>query len=364
MRICGIVTEYNPFHNGHRYHIEQARQSSQCDLLIAVMSGNFVQRGECAIIDKWTRAKVAVEQGCDIVIELPYPCTVQRADIFASYSVQLLALAGIDTLVFGSECGDIARLQAMLTEPHTLQRMPDTSMAKALEEVHGPVSSNDILGLCYLKALPKHITPLAIKRTNGYHDEDIAQAISSATAIRKAVYRGEDVRHTTCMGAQLTARMRMDAYYPYLQTLLLTTSKAELKKRFLVDEGMESLFIKQAGLHDNWPAFVDACISRRFTRSAIQRALLHCLTQTNKQEIDALAKPDFLRVLAFNARGKAHLRTLRDQGVQVASTFSQIPKDYRTILWRTTQLYAYPLALDERNAFARSELHRPVEVKL
>ncbi|MFQ7538541.1 MAG: nucleotidyltransferase family protein [Clostridium sp.] len=113
MRSCGIVTEYNPFHNGHRYHIEQARRVSGCDALLAVMSGNFVQRGECAIVDKWTRAKAAIQAGCDLVIELPYPYVVQRSDIFARQAVALLQLAGIDTLVFGSETTDMQQLHRL-----------------------------------------------------------------------------------------------------------------------------------------------------------------------------------------------------------------------------------------------------------
>lgn len=156
MRSCGIVTEYNPFHNGHRYHIEQARRISGCDALLAVMSGNFVQRGECAIVDKWTRAKAAIQAGCDLVIELPYPYVVQRSDIFARQAVALLQLAGINTLVFGSETTDMQQLHRLADtsyEHYQKQRKNGISMAKTLEMVHGRVASNDILGMAYLRAL-------------------------------------------------------------------------------------------------------------------------------------------------------------------------------------------------------------------
>ena len=135
MRSCGIVTEYNPFHNGHRYHIEQARRVSGCDALLAVMSGNFVQRGECAIVDKWTRAKAAIQAGCDLVIELPYPYVVQRSDIFARQAVALLQLAGIDTLVFGSETTDMQQLHRLADtsyEHYQKQRKNGISMPSAL----------------------------------------------------------------------------------------------------------------------------------------------------------------------------------------------------------------------------------------
>ena len=103
MKICGIVCEYNPFHNGHVYHIQKTREITNCELLLCVMSGNAVQRGEFAIADKWTRAKAAIEAGCDLVIELPYPYVVQRGDRFAHGALRILALAGVQELVFGSE---------------------------------------------------------------------------------------------------------------------------------------------------------------------------------------------------------------------------------------------------------------------
>ena len=111
MQVCGIVTEYNPFHNGHQYHITQARSIRNCDCLIAIMSGNFVQRGEPAIIDKWERAACAVAHGVDIVIELPYPYATQSADIFAQGAIRLLTLANVNHMVFGSECNDIEKLK-------------------------------------------------------------------------------------------------------------------------------------------------------------------------------------------------------------------------------------------------------------
>ena len=323
MRSCGIVTEYNPFHNGHRYHIEQARRVSGCDALLAVMSGNFVQRGECAIVDKWTRAKAAIQAGCDLVIELPYPYVVQRSDIFARQAVALLRLAGIDTLVFGSETTDMQQLHRLADtsyEHYQKQRKNGISMAKTLEMVHGRVASNDILGMAYLRA----------------------------TAIRRAVKEKKPVSHTTPMAEDLQEGVFMEDYYPYLQTLLLCTPAEELKKRFLVDEGMEHMLQGNARKHMDYGSFLQACITQRYPRSSIQRSLTHILTHTDKQEIDSLPPCTFLRILAFNDTGRAYLRELKQKEIAIASAFHQIPKEHREIFLRTTAAYAFAFPLSKR----------------
>lgn len=366
MRSCGIVTEYNPFHNGHRYHIEQARRVSGCDALLAVMSGNFVQRGECAIVDKWTRAKAAIQAGCDLVIELPYPYVVQRSDIFARQAVALLQLASIDTLVFGSETTDMQQLHRLADtsyEHYQKQRKNGISMAKTLEMVHGRVASNDILGIAYLRALKDSaIQPIAIQRTNGYHDEDILHAISSATAIRRAVKEKKPISHTTPMAEDLQEGVFMEDYYPYLQTLLLSTPAEELKKRFLVDEGMEHMLQGNARKHMDYGSFLQACITQRYPRSSIQRSLTHILTHTDKQEIDSLPPCTFLRILAFNDTGRACLRELKQKEIAIASAFHQIPKEHREIFLRTTAAYACAFPLSKRKEVMDSELRSPMYI--
>ena len=145
-------------------------------------------------------------------------------------------------------------------------------MAKTLEMVHGRVASNDILGMAYLRALKDSaIQPIAIQRTNGYHDEDIQHAISSATAIRRAVKEKKPISHTTPMAEDLQEGVFMEDYYPYLQTLLLCTPAEELKKRFLVDEGMEHMLQGNARKHMDYGSFLQACITQRYPRSSIQR---------------------------------------------------------------------------------------------
>ena len=365
MKACGIVTEYNPFHNGHIYHIQEARKISQCDCMIAVMSGNFVQRGQPAIIDKWQRAQCCLQYGVDIVLELPYPFATQSADYFAQGAIDTLQLAGCECVVFGSESNDIDRLYRTLTEVEKRSSDKESSNALLISKTAEKVHSNDILGVSYLKALQHtNMIPYTIQRTNAYHDLDHHQKIASASAIRHAIKHNEDVSHTTIMADQLTTTHDFEAYYPYLQTLIMTSSSNHLKELFLVDEGMEQLFKKHISNHDTLASFVDACISKKYTRARIQRALVHILTQTSKAEINALPKLEHIRVLAFNECGRQYLSQLKHTSeVLIASRFSQIPSAYRELELRATMAYVYPIALPLRKeAIAKewqSQIYRP-----
>ena len=360
MKVCGIVCEYNPFHNGHAYHITQARKISNCDILVCVMSGNATQRGEMAIADKWKRARVAVEHGCDLVVELPYPFVVQRGDRFAHGALHILKQAGIDAIVFGSECNDLSALQEMsfALPDDDFPKEKGISSAKALEIQFGTrLSSNDMLGIFYLKELVNtHIQPYCIQRTNDYHDLCTDTTIASASAIRNAFHHHQDIRHMTSMDALDLRPWTWEELYPYLQTFLLTASKDYLSSLFLMDEGIESLLKKQAARCNDWTSFITSCISKRYTRSSIQRTLMHALTQTTKEEMNDLPKPQYLRPLAFSKRGQRYLRTLQNQGINIASSFHQIPAAYRSLELRMAAIYASPCTKEERALIMKREL--------
>lgn len=362
MKICGIVTEYNPFHNGHLYHIKKAKEISECDILIAVMSGNFVQRGEPAIADKWLRTKYALENGVDIVIELPYPFALQSADGFAKGAIRSLQLAGVDCIVFGSETNDIIKLQTIAKEAFQ-PKTKDFSMAKNFSMTFDTLSSNDILGISYLKALQNtNIIPYTIKRTNQYHDTDLAQSIASATAIRKGVFNNKDISHATVMANELNKQHAFSLYYPLIQTLLTTLSPSYLSTIFLMDEGIENLFIKKAVQYDTLDDFIDSCTSKKYTKSRIQRTLIHLMTQTTKMEIDNLSNLNHIRVLGFNEKGKKHLSSLRKKDVQIASCFKQIPQAFRQIELRACHAYAYPLnGLNKKKELSK-EMQPPIYI--
>lgn len=367
-KIAGIVVEYNPFHNGHLYHLQKTKELTQCDLLIAVMSGNFVQRGEPAIIDKWTRTQAALDAGVDLVIELPFAYVVQSASQFAKAAVTLLNLAKCDVLVFGSESNDIETLQVMADCPINVDAIKENlklgyGYPKSYGMIQGAYPPNDILGIAYLKAIKDtSMSALCIQRTNDYHGEAIDQEIASATAIRKALLNHQVVSHSTPMSSVLNqaSLIEFGMYYPYLRLKLLTTPKEQLVNLFMMEEGMENHLFKMASLYDDFETFIQNAVSKRYTRARIQRTLAHLLVHTLKTEIKKLPPLDTCRILGFNEKGRAHLKVLQEEEVKIASRYNQMPLPYRTLETRSTIAYASVLDIKERNALVQREIKGPV----
>lgn len=367
-KIAGIVVEYNPFHNGHLYHLNQTKALTGCDLLIAVMSGNFVQRGEPAILDKWTRTKAALDAGADLVIELPFAYTVQSASQFAKGAITLLNLAGCTDLVFGSETNDLETLQVMADCPINVDAIKENlkqgyGYPKAYGMVQGSYAPNDILGIAYLKAIKTtSMTAHCIQRTNAYHGESLDQTIASATAIRKAVLSGQDVNAYTPMAEDLMTKplVNFSQYYPYLRLKLLTTPKGDLVDLFMMDEGMENHLVKMATAYDDFESFIQNAVSKRYTKARIQRTLTHLMVHTTKLEMKQLTELNTLRILGFNDKGRAHLKTLQDQEVRIASRYNQIPLTYRRLEHRSTLVYASVLDQETRNRLVQREIEGPV----
>jgi len=214
MKILGIIVEYNPFHTGHLYHLQKAKEMVKPDLTIAIMSGNYVQRGEVAIIDKFKRSELAIKYGVDLVIELPFAYVCQSADYFCKGAIDLLYHIGITDLVFGSECGDIDTFKeiayAIKNHPNEYDQYVKNAMKQGLrypdacnqalslllnKSIQTP---NDLLGLGYVKEVIENDYPITlhcIKRSNDYHDTTLTK-IASATALRKALKEKQDVTVT------------------------------------------------------------------------------------------------------------------------------------------------------------------------
>lgn len=371
MKACGIVVEYNPFHNGHKYHIEKAREITGCEVLIAVMSANFVQRGEPAIIDKWQRTRAALENDVDLVIELPFVYSNQSATQFAYGSVELLKLARVSDIVFGSETNNLEELKeisAMSVNPDNLREKlaQGYSYPKAYGLMAGSYFPNDILAIAYLKALSgSEIKAHSIQRSNHYHGEDLQGEIASAKAIRRALVKQENISCFTPMAAELAGSKLhyIDDYYPYLRSMLLTLPKEYLQEIFLFSEGIENHFIKNALLYPKYEDFLNNCISRRYTRSRIQRALMSLLVQLTKEEARDLPHLDTLRILGFNEKGQRYLKELKQQEINIATRFNQVPKAYRQLEYRATVVYSYPDSATDKIARQEREVQGPLILK-
>lgn len=363
MKVCGIVAEYNPFHNGHRYQIEQARKLSQCDMVIAVMSGNFVQRGEPAIIDKWTRAKAAIENGVDLVIELPYFYATQSASKFAYGAVEILKLANVDYISFGSECGNLENLQEIANtslNPDHLRESMQTGMSfpRAYSLLTGSMEPNDILAVSYLKQLQDtNIQPIIVQRTSGYLDDAISNN-ASALAIRKALYNNQSLANATPMeqALQNTTLVYPEMFYPYLRTFLLTSSRESLKDLFLFSEGIETHLQKCAATCNSYDEFLERATTYRYTTNRIRRCILQAMVQLTKQEVNQLPALDYIRVLAFNDIGKTWLHNMRASDVHITSKFADIPSSWRSLEYRSTLLYTSVLPPQERQRLLQLEI--------
>ena len=362
MGVCGIVVEYNPFHFGHLYHLETARKESGAEVVIAVMSSHVVQRGEFSVIDKFTRTRWALDAGVDLVVELPGIYVLQSADLFAQASVRLLAALGMDTLCFGSETGDLHALNVMLEVMETdvyharVRAHLDTGKSyptsshlalKSLIKDYESSAPNNILGIQYLRALRKLDHPvkaLAIKRiSTGYYDDIRTDTtIQSATAIRAAMRRGEDISqyvpayvHADLQGKQ---GVNLEDFFPFIRYQLATATPEELQRLSGFDEGLEHRFL-QTENYDSVASLLKQLLTTRYTHARLKRALMHLLIRTDKR-LSADRQPPYIRVLGMNQRGQDHLNTIKkDLTIPLITKITRERDIFLDMELRITKLY-------------------------
>ena len=324
----GIIAEYNPFHAGHKYQIAEVRKIFPNAEIVAVMSGNFTQRGEPAILDKWTRASLAVEGGADLVFELPFFSAVRSAQDFARGGVRLLSGMGIiDKLAFGAETSDLKLLQNIakinLAEKIKSEMSAGISYAAAVQKIlQVNMLPNTILAVEYLRALPKNIEPLLIPRIGAdYREEILQEKFSSATAIRAEVYKKnpawEKISHSVSekvlnalQEEKISGLVQEDFLFLPLMTKIFTSSIDDLKKIYGMREGLENLLLKSAKSAKNFSDLVSGLVNKRYQTSRVKRLFLHLLLDVTEEKIAELETADFLRVLAFNERGQKLLKKI------------------------------------------------------
>ena len=359
MNVVGIITEHNPFHNGHLYHVNKARETCHADYVVSVMSGHFLQRGEPALFNKWARAKMAVLGGVDLVIELPTAFSVRSARMFSIGSVSLLNLTGVVSHVcFGSESGTIEELQPvanlLANEPPEFKGILadflgegmsfPSARAKAITryfsesqqiEVNPDLynAPNNILGIEYLRSLitlKSPIKPVTIKRyVAGYHDNEIAtdRTIASATSIREELLasRGnlndmimkvippttyEIMEHEIILGQ---GPVFMENYRKILFYLLRTLAPANLRSLCDVTEGLENRILHMSREAENVKALINKIKTKRYTWTRIQRILTYILlgyTSAMANSFDSTG-PRYLRILGISAKGSGLLKAIK-----------------------------------------------------
>lgn len=325
MKAAGIIAEYNPFHPGHLYHIEQTRKLLQPDVLVVIVSGYFSSRGLPSLLSPQDKARLALEAGADLVLELPAVCTMQSADRFARYALESLKAAGVSEICFGSECANLAALESMSSRLDAIEKDPSGSMARNTAKALEHLRPNDILGIQYLY----WCRPLGVKAFCIERNQDCI----SATQSRKDYFNG--IRHEN--DELYDPSQRWENYYPYLRMALLMTDAKRLSDFLLVEEGIEHRLKKAAAKADTWDEFLQAAISKGYTRARIQRTCMMILLQADKRKMKENGHFFALKVLGFNNAGRRWLAGL-DPEIPVWSRLSDLPP-----FWRHEDLQARTL---------------------
>jgi predicted nucleotidyltransferase len=405
MNALGLVVEYNPFHNGHFYHLTQSIKETNADIVIAVMSGNFLQRGEPAIVSKWERTNMALHSGVDLVVELPYAFATQKAETFANGSISILEALQCRSLCFGSESGDISSFQYAnefilhnkkqyeeLIQHHikTGVSYPTalTLAFQALSNGHEILDlslPNNILGFHYVKAIHQQqakIKPYTIKRSSaGYHEQDfVSSTIASATSIRKAIFSNngqvanyvpkETLKVMDKYKDQQDLLHNWEHYFHLLKYSIMTMSEEDLLTIYEVEEGLENRIKKNIRAAVSFQDFMERIKTKRYTWTRLQRLCTHLLTKTTKQQMNYINHSEtspYIRLLGMSSKGQGYLNSIKKQielpiisklstfqhpllelDIKAAATYNMIfPEPLRSKLLRT-EFATPPIRLENK----------------
>ncbi len=370
-RIC-IVCEFNPLHNGHAHLLNKARELG-AESVTCIMSGNATQRGELAVIDKYARAEAAVRCGADLVLELPYPWCASSAEYFATAAVTLVYPFG-DVLLFGSECGNIELLKtaAVICDAPDFKaeyeaRVSDGEATAAAYlaclEARGikKLSSNDLLGVAYIRAINKlgvHLTPMTVKRMGAAYNEEseVEGALQSATALRALIAQGEfgklENYAPTCMCEKLTEAQKNGNLTDIgkIDTAMLYYFRATEPKKLCdiaeMTDGLENRICALAHSTLTFEQMFEGMRTKRYTDAKLRRAVLFALTGVTKSDIRTL--PEYSLLLGANEVGRQLLANNRkDKRVCVVTKPADAPKE--------TVQYALSQKLDALYGLARAK---------
>ncbi len=328
MKTIGIVAEFNPFHEGHKYLIEQAKADTDADICVVVMSGNFVQRGMPAAFDKWQRAKLAVEQGVNLVVELPAVYAVNSAEFFAKGAVEVLeGLGAVDIIAFGSESGDLdslkeaaaflkekdgalkERIQTLMREGYAHPKAREIAVLEAEHSFDDALikEPNNILGIEYLKQI-RHMTPYTVKRKGkGYHE--------SASEIRAQMERACPAYY----------RQIRDNFFAMTAMKILQMPVETLAGFAAADLGLANKMKKEIRYADSLESLVERLKSKVYTRTRITRLLAHILLDIHKEDVENAKS--YIRVLAFDSAGAKFLKDLKKREVHTLPVITNINKE-------------------------------------
>lgn len=372
MSVLGLIVEYNPFHNGHLYHLLESKKITNANYSVAIMSGNFLQRGEPAMLDKWSRAKMAIDNGVDLVIELPFVFATSSAEYFASGAIKLLDnLNIIDNVCFGSELGETKLLSEivdiLVNEPDSFKLSLKNNLnlgysfpkarslavieffksnSKDFSNIENIMNSpNNILSIEYMKSLKKiesSIKPFTIKRvSSNYHDKDLAQNISSATSIREDFFKNKtltNIKTTVPKSTYTYMNLFLDKFNSFNQLeyfseiflyLFRLVSYDKISYVNGMDEGIQNRILKAFNSSNDFKNILEEINTKRYTETRIKRILIHSLMNLNKDDFNKLNKvgPRYIRVLGANRNGLNLLNNIKlKSNLPIITKFSNYKK--------------------------------------
>lgn len=384
MKAVGLITEYNPFHNGHAYHAQQARQVTNADVVVTVMSGNYVQRGEPAIFNKWRRTELALAGGVDLVYELPFAFSVQPAHIFAEGALTILHDLGVREIVFGAEHAELDFMALAKVAHKQLVDHADfkqdyrqtyaTQFNDVLETIIGfrLENPNDLLGFAYANAAialgwadEMVLTPIQRVKA-GYHDASLPGGhIASATALRSAsedvsAYVSPQAADWLSEGPETYAWS--DKWFDLLKYKVLTTPVEQLELIYQLNDGLAYRLKRLIETNPmvTWDDFQATFKSKRYTQARLQRTLLYTLLQITTEEMKQ-ARP-YLRLLGSNGKGRQYVKQQRES--ITLPTLNRVGKDDLTDLlqldFRAGQLYQYCAQQIAYQSFSQDVRRQPI----
>ena len=363
MASVGIIAEYNPLHNGHIYQIQEIKKRYPNDTIIIAMSGNFTQRGEPAIINKWSRAQLAIEAGADLVVEIPYHFATQSADYFSYAGITLLEQLKVEKLIFGSESNnldsitEIAKAELKDDNFDKLVKIYSkfgynypTALSLALKDLTGKIidTPNDILGITYIKTILKYkykIKPESIKRINNYNNKELTGKLSSASAIRENIDNLDKIKETVPDATlkQLTKETlhKKEDYFKFLKYKIIT--EQHLEQYHLVEKDLAVKLKKEILCVSSYEQLIQKVKSKHQTYSKISRALLQILCNYKKEDAQKNQQLAYIRLLAFNTKGKEYLnRYKKEITLPIISKISKNKNKMLELELNTTKIYTLP----------------------
>ncbi len=370
-KILGIIAEYNPFHNGHKYHLEENKKKSNSDYVVAVITGNYTQRGSCSIINKWQKAKMAKENGIDLIIELPVIYSISSAENFAYGAIKILDSINVSNLSFGAECESLETLSKianiLYNEPSEYKSYLSTELSAGLSfpkarsnalnrymnsDITKIINSpNNILGIEYLKALKRinsKIEPFIVTRQETNHnDKNIKENFASSSSIRNYINTNTNydllksvmpINSFNILIENINNGTFVNNIYSFEKEIMYVLRKMdiqEIKDLPDVSEGLENGIKKAANSCNNLTDFLSKIKSKRFTLTRIQRILLYSLLDITKTDMQ-LSKNiiPYVHILDFNSKGKELISEIKKSNPNIITSvkkFKENCKDHNLV---------------------------------